>query len=167
MSHAGIKVEPRPTSRLSSTRYIIPLFYLRDKNLQLFTCVYTHVKITRLRKSTLREEKRDRFFFVAHKVGVFNKAGRFASRKFWRITIVKCQYTPESEFNSEGFFNNPPLGKIQTSSKTWPLEPSVVSTTVIVQPNARRSEANQSSKDVGRYYYVGYLFPAGIFSVVR
>ena len=90
MSHAGIKVEPRPTSRLSSTRYIIPLFYLRDKNLQLFTCVYTHVKITRLRKSTLREEKRDRFFFVAHKVGVFNKAGWFASRKFWRITIVKC-----------------------------------------------------------------------------
>ena len=90
MSHASIKVEPRPTSRLSSTRYIRPLFYLRDKNLQLFTCVYTHVKITRLRKSTLREEKRDRFFFVAHKVGVFNKAGWFASRKFWRITIVKC-----------------------------------------------------------------------------
>ena len=29
-SHVSIKVEPRSTSRLISTLYILPLFYLRD-----------------------------------------------------------------------------------------------------------------------------------------
>ena len=29
-SHVGIKVEPPSTSRLISTLYILPLFYLRD-----------------------------------------------------------------------------------------------------------------------------------------
>ena len=29
-SLVGVKVEPRPTSRLSSAIFILPLFYLRD-----------------------------------------------------------------------------------------------------------------------------------------
>ena len=36
--HVSIKVEPRSTSCLISTLYILPLFYLRDQNLHALTC---------------------------------------------------------------------------------------------------------------------------------
>ena len=37
-SHVSVKVKPRSTSRLSSALFILPLFYLRDKNLRALTC---------------------------------------------------------------------------------------------------------------------------------
>ena len=38
-SHVSVKVEPRSTSRLISTLYILPLFDLRDYNLRALTRV--------------------------------------------------------------------------------------------------------------------------------
>ena len=38
-SKVSVKVEPRSTSRSTSTLYILPLFYLRDQNLLALTCV--------------------------------------------------------------------------------------------------------------------------------
>ena len=37
-SHLSVKIEPRLTSRLISTLYILPLFYLGDLNLRALTC---------------------------------------------------------------------------------------------------------------------------------
>ena len=37
-SLVSVKVKPRSTSRLSSALFILPLFYLRDKNLRALTC---------------------------------------------------------------------------------------------------------------------------------
>ena len=50
-SHVKVKVEPRPTSRLSATLHtlIVIILFTRVK----FTCVYKHLKITRQWKSTL------------------------------------------------------------------------------------------------------------------
>ena len=55
MSRVNIKVEPRSTSRLSST--LLPLFYFRVGRVK-FTCVYTHLKISRQWKSTLRKKEK-------------------------------------------------------------------------------------------------------------
>ena len=38
-SLVSVKVEPRSTSRLSSALFILPLFYLRHKNLRALSCV--------------------------------------------------------------------------------------------------------------------------------
>ena len=35
----SVKDKPRSTSRLISTLYILPLFYLRDQNFRALTCV--------------------------------------------------------------------------------------------------------------------------------
>ena len=37
-SHVSVKVEPRSTSRLISTLFILPLFYLRDLNSRVLMC---------------------------------------------------------------------------------------------------------------------------------
>ena len=44
-SHVSVKVEPRSTSRLISTLYILPLFYLRDQNLRALTCVAKNASV--------------------------------------------------------------------------------------------------------------------------
>ena len=44
-SHVRAKVESRSTSRLISTIYILPLFYLRDYNLRALTCVAKHASV--------------------------------------------------------------------------------------------------------------------------
>ena len=44
-SHVSAKVESRSTSRLISTIYILPLFYLRDYNLRALTCVAKHASV--------------------------------------------------------------------------------------------------------------------------
>ena len=41
----SVKVEPRSTSRLSSALFILPLFYLPDKNLRALTCVATNALV--------------------------------------------------------------------------------------------------------------------------
>ena len=47
-SHVSVKVEPRSTSRLLSTLYILPLFYFRDLNLRALNTSW---------KTTLRIQK--------------------------------------------------------------------------------------------------------------
>ena len=44
-SHVSAKVQSRSTSRLISTLYILPLFYLRDYNLRVLTCVAKHASV--------------------------------------------------------------------------------------------------------------------------
>ena len=44
-SLVSVKVEPRLTSRLISTLYMLPLFYLRDYNLRASTCVTKNASV--------------------------------------------------------------------------------------------------------------------------
>ena len=44
-SHVSVKVEPRSTSRLISTLYILPLFYLRDLNSRVLMCVANNASV--------------------------------------------------------------------------------------------------------------------------
>ena len=44
-SHVSVKVEPRTTSRLISTLYILPLFYLRDLNSRVLMCVANNASV--------------------------------------------------------------------------------------------------------------------------
>ena len=44
-SHVCVKVAPRSTSRLISTLYTFPLFYLRDYNLRALTCVAKNASV--------------------------------------------------------------------------------------------------------------------------
>ena len=44
-SLVGVKVEPRSTSRLSSTRFILPLLYLPDYNLRALMCVAKNASV--------------------------------------------------------------------------------------------------------------------------
>ena len=44
-SLVSVKVEPRSTSRLSSARFILPLFYLHDHNLCALTCVAKNASV--------------------------------------------------------------------------------------------------------------------------
>ena len=44
-SHVSVKVEPRSTSRLISTLYILPLFDLRDYNLRALTRVAKNASV--------------------------------------------------------------------------------------------------------------------------
>ena len=44
-SGVNVKVEPCSTSRLSSALFILPLFYLHDKNLGALTCVAKNASV--------------------------------------------------------------------------------------------------------------------------
>ena len=44
-SHVSVKVEPRSTSRLISTLFILSLFYLRDLNSRVLMCVANNVSV--------------------------------------------------------------------------------------------------------------------------
>ena len=44
-SLVSVKVEPRSTSRLISTLFILPLFHLRDYNLPALTCVAKNASV--------------------------------------------------------------------------------------------------------------------------
>ena len=44
-SHVSVKVEPPSTSRLISTLHILPLFYLRDENFRVLTCVAKNASV--------------------------------------------------------------------------------------------------------------------------
>ena len=44
-SLVSVKEEPRSTSRLISTLYILPLFHLRDKNLRALTCITKNASV--------------------------------------------------------------------------------------------------------------------------
>ena len=45
VARISVKVEPRSTSRLISTLYILPLVYLRDENLRALTCVAKNASV--------------------------------------------------------------------------------------------------------------------------
>ena len=58
-SRVIVKVEPRPTSRLSATLpRILSILFTREK----FTCVYTRVKITRPPFMQVRKERPEKKF---------------------------------------------------------------------------------------------------------
>ena len=44
-SLVSVKVEPCSTSRLSSALFILPLFYLHDKNLGALTCIAKNASV--------------------------------------------------------------------------------------------------------------------------
>ena len=44
-SRVRVKVEPRSTSRLISTLFILSLFYLRDLNSRVLMCVANNVSV--------------------------------------------------------------------------------------------------------------------------
>ena len=52
-SHVSVKVEPRSTSRLISTLFILSLFYLRDLNWRVLMCVANNVSVDVNLKMTL------------------------------------------------------------------------------------------------------------------
>ena len=63
-SLVGVKVEPRLRSRLSSALFILPLFYLRDKNLRALTSeaknASVEINLNKHRRSLTRPAKTEK-----------------------------------------------------------------------------------------------------------